>query len=454
MKTFVFVLLLALSVFGLHKIPLKSTGTQLNFAHQKGALERKYVAGDKVPLSNFENAQYYGAVSIGNPPQDFTVVFDTGSSNLWIPSSKCSLFDIPCWLHNKYNHDKSKTYVANGRKFHIQYGSGELSGFLSADDVTVGGLTVKNQTFAEATTEPGLAFVFAKFDGILGLAFKEISVDAVTPVWYNLLSQGLVKDPLFGFWLARKSGGQGGEMDLGGIDQSHYTGSIHYVPLVNTTYWEFELDGVTVGSNSWCKSGCHAIADTGTSLLAGPSTVVDQINKALGATGVLSEECQQIVNGNEDKIIHDIINKYTPTATCTDIGVCPNGAACGICKFVIGELEAFLPSNSSELIIREFLDHLCDFLPSPNGEAVVDCNKLSSLPTIDFTLNGKVFSLTADQYILKVGAEGQEICLSGFIGLNLPPEIGPLYILGDVFIGAYYTVFDFGNKQVGFATST
>jgi len=206
--------------------------------------EPKKVGDTPEPLTDYMDAQYYGVIGIGTPPQNFTVVFDTGSSNLWVPSSQCSLLDIACRIHHRYDHTKSSTYVKNGETFSIRYGSGSLTGFLSEDTVTIAGLQVKNQIFAEATKQPGLTFIAAKFDGILGMAFPSISVDHVTPVFQNMVAEHLVANPVFGFWLNRNENGTtGGELLLGGTDPNHIVGSLSYVPLSNQTYWEFKMDG-------------------------------------------------------------------------------------------------------------------------------------------------------------------------------------------------------------------
>ncbi len=113
-----------------------------------------------------------------------------------------------------------------------------------------------------------------------------------------------------------------------------FSGNINYVPLTNETYWEFALDDIQIGGQSLCTSGCRAIADTGTSLLAGPAAVVKQIAASVGSIGLLSDECDMLVAQYEDKIIEDLANGLNASAICTDIGLCPSSAECGTCKYV------------------------------------------------------------------------------------------------------------------------
>ncbi|KAG8077459.1 hypothetical protein GUJ93_ZPchr0007g3156 [Zizania palustris] len=435
--------------------------------------------GDIVALKNYLNAQYYGEIAIGTPPQTFTVIFDTGSSNLWVPSSKCHL-SIACYFHSRYKAGQSNTYKKNGKSASIHYGTGAISGYFSLDSVKVGGVVVKNQDFIEATREPSITFMVAKFDGILGLGFKEISVGNTVPVWYNMVSQRLVGDPVFSFWFNRHADdGQGGEIVFGGIDPNHHRGNHTYVPVTRKGYWQFDMGDVLIGGKStgFCASGCAAIADSGTSLLAGPTAIITQINEKIGATGVVSQECKAVVSQYGQKILDLLLAETHPAKVCSSVGLCTfdgthgvsagiqsvvddevgksNGvfssAMCNACETTVVWMHTQLAQNQTQDVILQYINQLCERLPSPMGESSVNCSSLGSMPDIAFTIGGKKFVLKPEQYILKVGEGTATQCISGFTAMDIPPPRGPLWILGDVFMGAYHTVFDYGNLKVGFA---
>nr|GLL23013.1 cyprosin-like [Ipomoea trifida] len=435
-------------------------------------------SGDIIALKNYMDAQYFGEIGIGSPPQTFTVIFDTGSSNLWVPSAKC-YFSVACYFHSKYKSRNSNTYKKNGTSAAIRYGTGSISGFFSQDSVKIGGLIVKDQDFIEATKEPGITFVAAMFDGILGLGFQEISVGAAVPVWYNMVNQGLVKEPVFSFWMNRNvQDKEGGEIVFGGVDADHFKGAHTYVPVTQKGYWQFDMGDVLVDGKTtgYCADGCSAIADSGTSLLAGPTAVIAQINHEIGASGVISQECKSVVANYGKTILDMLLSEVAPKMICSEIGLCASDSTwdasmiiesvvdknneassglgddmCHLCRMAVVWMESKLKQNQTEEKILDYIDQLCDRLPSPMGESSVDCTNLASMPRISFTIGGKSFELTPDEYVLQVGKGAVSQCISGFIALDVPPPRGPLWILGDVFMGRYHTVFDYGKMRVGFA---
>ncbi|XP_037569639.1 lysosomal aspartic protease-like [Dermacentor silvarum] len=323
-------------------------------------------------LKNFLDAQYYGNISIGTPPQTFRVVFDTGSSDLWVPSARCPPESVACRAHDRYDCFGSETYIEHGGPFLISYGSGSIVGKVSRDIVALEEYRVRGQYFGEAWTMIGDLFISSKFDGVLGLGYPQIALMPGLPLFDNMMAQGVVARPLFSVYIKRDaSSSDGGEILFGAIDDDRYDGNLSYVPVSEKGYWQFDVDGIQVGyDSSFCRGGCQAIADTGTSAITGPVNEIRRLNHMIGAT----------------KSSYDLL--------------------------------------------------------------VVNCESLRSLPKIAFIIGGKRYVLRPKDYILQWELDGEKTCLSGFMGHDTKTS---LWILGDVFLGRYYTVFDRGNDRLGFA---
>lgn len=352
-----------------------------------------------MPLTNYMDVQYFGEIALGTPPQRFTVVLDTGSANLWVPSTKCHSF--ACYLHRRFDADASSTYQpilassddANKKHqqgFQIQYGTGSVEGVLARDTLSIAGMIVPKVEFGETTREPGLTFALGKFDGILGLGYREIAVGGIETPFDRMIAEKQLAEPLFTFWLARSSGdgegedagaANGGELTFGGINEKRFTGPIQYVPVTRKGYWEVNLSKLSLNlPSSSSKSGnkkqpmvllenARAAIDTGTSLIAVPSKVAEEINRKIGAQ------------------------------------------------------------------------------KSFRGLWTVDCDAIAKLPSMTFRFGDLDFDLPASDYIMQTPG----MCFSAFMGIDVPPPAGPLVIVGDAFLRAYYTVYDMGKHRVGFA---
>jgi Eukaryotic aspartyl protease len=329
-------------------------------------------SGENEMIKDYSNAQYYGAISVGTPPQSFQVIFDTGSSNLWVPKVNCVHCGNPFFgKKSKYDHDKSTSYHADGTEFNIMYGSGSVSGYFSSDSITLADdLIIKDQLFAEIQDAGGLGFLYAlgKFDGILGMGFTSISVNNVLTVFENAIKQNIVEQPVFSFYLGDNAPG---ELTFGGYDSSKFVGDLTYVKLYSATYWSIVLDSIQAGDYVHPNDSSKpiiGIVDSGTSLIAGPTKDIKAIATAVGAK---------------------------PTFT---------------------------------------------------GQYTVDCSTIDQLPDVIFTIDKKKYTIPGKATII----QAQGTCLFAFMGMEFPPG-GPQWILGDVFMRQYYTVFNYVDKTIGFA---
>ncbi|XP_027388378.1 pregnancy-associated glycoprotein 2-like [Bos indicus x Bos taurus] len=315
------------------------------------------------PLRNYLDTAYVGNITIGTPPQEFRVVFDTGSANLWVPCITCT--SPACYTHNTFNPQNSSSFREVGSPITIFYGSGIIQGFLGSDTIRIGNLVSLKQSFGLSQEEYG--FDGAPFDGVLGLAFPSISTKGAIPIFDNLWSQGAFSEPVFAFYLSKYKP-EGSVVMFGGVDHRYYKGELNWIPVSQPHHWLISMNHISMNGNIVaCSHGCQAFVDTGTSLIYGPTDLVTNINKLMNA-----------------------------------------------------RLE--------------------------NSEYAVLCDAVKTLPPVIFNINGIDYPLPPQAYITK----DKNSCMSIFQGglENLSPDN---WLLGDVFLRQYFSVFDRKNERIGLA---
>ncbi|KAF7342153.1 Pepsin A [Mycena venus] len=367
--------------------------------------KRRGLSPENIPLVDFfrgTDLQWFGNITVGTPPQTLTVIFDTGSSILAIPSTLC---DESCDNQTKFDPTKSSTFVDGGTietEFFLnrfvsllrQNYQNPNPGFLgvgvdpvrefegtsnydyvlhsASDVISVGGLTASATRFFLITTQSD-GWALDPFDGIQGMSARAMGF------FGSLISQGLPS--LFSLYLTPQAIGNA-EMTIGGIDTTKFKGDLIYasLPAFTTTSWslispQFFVNGKSTNA---LKASRHVVFDSGTSNIVFTSQIANELYALI----------------SPDIVPHD----------------------------------------------------------AEPGSYGIACDKIDTLPAvIDMTFtaqDGTPFNLTIPSSELNVGPFDDDPTICQTL-INAVEDVPAL--VGGSLLKHYYSVWDVGNQRLGFA---
>ncbi|KAG8888881.1 hypothetical protein FRB98_006546 [Tulasnella sp. 332] len=334
---------------------------------------------------------YYGKLSVGTPGQVTSVQFDTGSSDLVVPTIACKNCTAPL-----FNPKKSKTFKSSKNPFEIHYeDKSGATGMISHDTVTVAGLTVKKQGFgcafnrlplnvgspafcARAINKVTNGFGDGPNSGLIGLGFPANAASKELPFFMNLVKQKALKSNIFSMYMSR-SGKEGSELCIGCVDSAKFSGKIEYYPLNPKAtkniqyYWNIKSGGFSYNGKKPATGPLEAVIDSGTSLI------------------------------------------YVSVAAAK-------------------ALYAQIPNSA----------------PAPkevgDGFFTFPCN--ATLAPISLQFGSKQYAMDSRDFNLGQATTGSDLCVGGIIGQDTGDHLA---IIGDEFMKSWYSVFDYSKCRVGFA---
>jgi hypothetical protein len=344
-------------------------------SRQRRSLLPLHSSSQKSRMNGGHASDYFGTISIGSPPQNFVVLFDTGSGNLLVPSTLCD--DKACLKHKRFNSSISTSVkdIAFSNKpdtpvgddgdrdvVNLGFGTGKVDGVIMKDKVCIGNVC-SHVDFVAATDMSDEPWMTAPFDGVLGMGLPSLSENPAFNTFFRMGKEKAVKNNLFSVFLGATDAEES-EITFGEYKKERMASDLFWVPVKKEGFWQVKLDDVTVGNQKMkvCHGNCSVVVDTGTSLIAGPTDIVNMLIDKLNVSS--------------------------------------------------------------------------------------DCSNFDKLPNIGFVIQDHIMNLSPEDY---VDRNGTSDCGVSLMTQDVDPAEGPMFILGDPFLRKYYTVYDQGNKQVGFS---
>ncbi|KAF1314897.1 Cathepsin-like aspartic protease a1, partial [Globisporangium splendens] len=368
----------------------------------------------RIPLENFDQMQFYGKISVGTPPQEFNVIFDTGSR-----------------------------HEAINESFQLEYGSGNASGVVMRETLALGGgrLQLRNVRMGRVNTTSKKLQRF-QADGIVGLGLESLSL-ITTPSLFASSNMDTATDSdghallsRFSVYINPLPGHlPSSQFILGGVDSSlvgekgsvqwHHVSVIPYPDKKAQGFWAIRMPELAIrvdvdyierkpkiskkhdhsdelqNSNGVIVSrDAVTIVDSGTSLLLFPTRVFNRTMQMI----------QRHLQRSFGFQMHQ--NEYSIS-----------GFACTACRPDMFPPLSFTFGSAGTKEKRTFLLQGLDY---------VRCDGDLCMPQID-------------QHVL-FGGSGHDDSKR-----KSKPPAEDVIVLGAIFMRAYYTVFDVETRQIGFA---
>jgi len=336
--------------------------------------------------------EYYGRVAVGQPPQFFDVVFDTGSGNVVLPTVKCT--EEACSKHRRFHSADSTSAVqlafdddspvtddSTARDTTtITYGTGKLTGEYIRDGICMGVPGSKSACttvdFLGVTQESRFPFIELPFDGIFGLGLGGLSVGPKFNFVARLKTDSTLKSPVFAFFLRNLDADEDSEITFGGFSRDRLNEEIHWLPMPK--------------------------------------------------------------NEAEDKG-YWLVNMR-------DVYV--RGKALGLCDDFSANPRCTVAMDSGSSLMMASFEQVATLLQAVGMND--DCSNIKELPIIRFELDaaaGGTYSM--DLAPSDYAEQSKEGCATTFQPIELPANLGPMWVFGQTILRKYYTVYDPNLWRVG-----